>query len=150
MRLTDADYAISGIGASLENELNREQSDSLLAPGAVSSSPGAGHLDPHRARVGSDRGHTGRRMSAMTQNANLKRRVRALMLETGTNYTTALRLHEAALANLHAEDAAASELPGPIGEACPPAAAVPAASDSTLNLQFSGAPDLTVAADRPE
>jgi hypothetical protein len=87
----------------------------------------------------------------MTKNAKFNKGVRALMLETGTNDTTALRLHEAAVANLHAEnDAAASELPGPISQVRPPASTVPAATDSTLNLRFSGAPDVTVTADQPE
>lgn len=54
----------------------------------------------------------------MVQNANLKRAVRALMLETGTNYTTALRLHVAAVTSLRSEhDSAAAEGPGPASTA---------------------------------
>ena len=70
--------------------------------------------------------------------AKKKRAVRALMAETGTNYTTALRTYDAATGHLYAKaDATESELRSPseppqTGESAPPAAV-----GTVLNLQFS-------------
>jgi hypothetical protein len=79
-----------------------------------------------------------------------QKKVRALMAELGTNYTTALRVYEATVANLHAEEdaAAAEKLSGASGQDRRPESAAPAASASALNLQFSGSPDAE--ANRPE
>ncbi|MGO4104697.1 hypothetical protein AB4Y63_12145 [Leifsonia sp. YAF41] len=79
-----------------------------------------------------------------------KKKVRALMAEMGTNYTTALRVYEAAVANLHADvDAAAAvNLSGNAGQGRRPESAPPSAAANALNLQFSGTPDAE--ADRRE
>ena len=78
--------------------------------------------------------------------AGKKKKVRALMAEMGTNYTTALRVYEASVANLHADvDAAAPvNLSDATGQDRRPESAPPAAAASALNLQFSDTHDAEV------
>ena len=79
----------------------------------------------------------------MSTSMSKKRKVRAFMAETGTNYTTALRAYDADIANRYAEAdaAAASGLPAASEQVEPRESAPPAAAVTALTLQFSQSTD---------
>ena len=83
-----------------------------------------------------------------------KKKVRELMAEMGTNYTTALRAYDAAITERYATaDAAAASFAAaghlsPSGPDQQQESASPAASDRSLSLQFSHSSGTDVEADR--
>ena len=79
----------------------------------------------------------------MNGSSKKKKKVRELMAEMGSNYTTALRAYDAAITYRYAEaDASAAAFAAsvhlsPTVPAQPQESASPAASDRSLSLQFS-------------
>jgi hypothetical protein len=88
----------------------------------------------------------------MTHDSNKKKKMRALMAELGTNYTTALRVYETALATRQVEEdaAVAWEASDPTPQDRARESAAPAAGPSALNLQFSDARNADVTAEGSE